>query len=635
MAGWWIRAVGLFFGSAWSAVLFAQAALTVRGAFLQTWQNAELRSAAGILDCGILRSGSGSGWSLAAGMEIPLSPLRLEVALASTQFKGYLTTQNSFPFRDTVSGSVIEVTTKPRLESSWLFAELQPALHAVLGKRFRTIVGFRIGTSLLARFRQEEYIIDPDTVFFLLPDGRRVRNRLLAEGQFRQRNRFLLGAFAGFEHAARIARGWEWLQRFGVEYTASSLLAEAPWRLWSVRAEMGLRIGFPTPPEVVPPPSVSPPQPTVAPPPPALHPSLALHMLNIEARVQSGVELLATPPVVPSVFFAQNSAEIPERYRRTYLEGEELTEYDPLTAHQLVLPYTAFLARRNPRSRIIVEGATSGEDELGGIQLAQQRAEAVRQALVALGVPAERITVRWSVLPRSPSNPAYAEGRQENRRVDILVLDAPVIEYVQRQQFRELIGTLTVQVRCRDVPAGELLELDVTCSDTLHRLPCSPDTIVRLPVRCRLPVQAESVPLVVRGIVPRSGIAADIYSELVPSEYPHDTVVLDVRRFRAILRFEYNSAQLLPEVQERLRQLVALLPPSASVVIYGSTDALGTEQRNVELTEERARRTAEFLRRLSPLLRIRTAALPPERKFPEHLPEGRFLNRSIWIEVEP
>jgi outer membrane protein OmpA-like peptidoglycan-associated protein len=131
------------------------------------------------------------------------------------------------------------------------------------------------------------------------------------------------------------------------------------------------------------------------------------------------------------------------------------------------------------------------------------------------------------------------------------------------------------------------------------------------------------------------GVAAEATLEVLPERYPHDTVELDVRRFRAILRFDYNSSELSPEVRERLRQLVEFLPAQARVVIYGSSDALGTERRNVELTEERARKTAQFLHQLAPWLLVRTLPLPASWKFSERFPEGRFLNRSIWIELEP
>ncbi len=628
--GWrWLSCVVIVVPIAW-----AQPALTLRGLFLRNWHVAQLRDAGGIINCGTLRSGTGNGWGAAVGIEFPFSNMCLELGLILGRRDGILTTQNAFPFRDTITGAVVDVNTEVQLQNSWLIAQFQPMLHVLFGDRLRAMGGFWLGTSLAARFRQEEQILSPDTVFFLLPDGRRVQSRLLYEGNFRNRTRFQLGATVGLEHTVRLGGRWQWLQRFGVEYTLSSLLKEAPWRLWTLQAEMGLRWEI-TPPRSerpLPPPPLSPP-PVAEHPPAEPSPSVFVQPLEIQARIRTGYELLATPPVVPAVFFAQNSADIPERYKRTMVE-KELTELDALTVHQFVLPYIAQILKRYAQAHVVLGGATSGEDEPGGIELARRRAEAVRRALIELGVPAERITLRWSLLPPTPSNPAYAEGREENRRVDIVVLKAPTIEYVRHQRFRELVGNLTLRIQCRNTDPQEQLELSISCNDTPVHLPCSVESIHSLPLQCRLPQSEGSFPLFLRAVAPKSGVASDAYMEVHPLAYPHDTVLLDLRRFRAVLRFDYNSSQLLPEVEERLRQLVSFLPPSASVTIYGSTDALGTEQRNIELTAERARRTAEFLKALSPTIRIRTAALPPERKFPETLPEGRFLNRSIWIEAE-
>ncbi len=613
----------------------AQVAVSLRGAFLESWHQAQLRSTEDILDCGLLRSGTGSGWSAAVGVDFPLSPLRLELAFQLAQRGGTLAARNTFPIRDTITGAVIDVITEARLQSSWLTGELQSVLLLPFARRFQAFAGLRIGTPVATHFRQEEHIISPDTLFFVGPDGQRRRSRLLAEGKFRLPARFQLGLVAGIEHALSLGGSLEWVQRFGIEYTPTSLLPDAVWRLWGARVETGFRMrlgapSLPLPPS--PPAPVSPPQPL--PSPPVEAPALTLVPLGLTARVRTGQELYATPPVVLAVFFEHNSARIPERYIQSATAPDTLVSLDPLEAHRYVLPYVSWLLQRHAAARIVLEGATSGDDEPEGIALAQQRAEAVRRALQALGVPAERITVRASLLPRTPSNPTYPEGRAENRRVDIVLQNAPSIEYVRRQLFRELVGELSLQVECRGMPEEERLELSLSCGDSLRLVPCTPQEPLRLPFSCRLPATHQgSFPLQIRAASTRYGVAAEALLEVLPENYLHDTVALDVRRFRAILRFDYNSSELLPEVQERLRQLVELLPAHAQVIIYGSTDALGTERRNVELTEERAQKTAQFLRRLAPTLMVRTLPLPPRRKFDETFPEGRFLNRSIWVEV--
>ncbi|MEN3026538.1 MAG: OmpA family protein [Chlorobiota bacterium] len=631
-----VVAVAVIVALGWlgGTVLQAQISISLRAALLQTWHAAELRSTSGIVDCGTFRSGSGQGWGAAVGVEFPvLSPLRVELSALLSQRGGTLVTQTTFPIRDTVTGDVLDVTTEAQLESRWLVGELQPALVLPIGKRFRAVLGGRIGLPLVARFRQLEHIRSPDTVLFLMPDGRRLRTRLLAEGTFSPLRIPHVGLTAGLEHSVSIGASIRWLQRAVVEYNLTSFLPDARWRSWSARAETGIRLEIPLPSSPPVPPSPSPPPPSPPPPPRPEPPLLSLQPTEITGSMRMGYELLATPPIVTAVFFEHDSARVPERYVRRNTPLEEIFSLDPLTAHRYVLPYVAEVLRRNPAALVVLEGATSAEDESGGEVLARQRCEAVSQALQALGVPAGRISMRWRLLPRVPSNPAYPEGRAENRRVDVVIQNAASIEYVRQQLFSEFIGVARLRVACRGLDERATLELRASCSDTLLRLPCRYG-VVELPLQCRLPAESPGLPLVVSATVPSAGTATDAHMELALQEYPRDTVLLDTRRFRAILRFDYNSSVLTSEVEERLRQLVAILPRQARVRIYGSSDALGTERRNVELTAERAQRTAEFLRRLAPELQVQTLPLPAARKFPEDFPEGRFLNRSIWVEVE-
>jgi len=77
---------------------------------------------------------------------------------------------------------------------------------------------------------------------------------------------------------------------------------------------------------------------------------------------------------------------------------------------------------RNSYTRVTVEGHTdSSGDHEHNVALSQHRAEAVRQYLIAHGVPGERIvTVGLGDADPIASNDD-AEGRQLNRRVDVIV----------------------------------------------------------------------------------------------------------------------------------------------------------------------------------------------------------------------
>jgi outer membrane protein OmpA-like peptidoglycan-associated protein len=80
------------------------------------------------------------------------------------------------------------------------------------------------------------------------------------------------------------------------------------------------------------------------------------------------------------------------------------------------------LTKQDPDSRIAVQGYTDSQGSQSFNQdLSQHRAEAVRTYLVAHGISADRITAQGL----GPANPvadnASAEGRADNRRVEIIV----------------------------------------------------------------------------------------------------------------------------------------------------------------------------------------------------------------------
>ena len=86
----------------------------------------------------------------------------------------------------------------------------------------------------------------------------------------------------------------------------------------------------------------------------------------------------------------------------------------------------AFL-RENPERSVLVEGHT---DSTGGdsfnLSLSQRRADAVRNALMSRGVAAERIVARGYGKQYPVADNSHAAGRQQNRRVEIVVLDEGV-----------------------------------------------------------------------------------------------------------------------------------------------------------------------------------------------------------------
>lgn len=82
------------------------------------------------------------------------------------------------------------------------------------------------------------------------------------------------------------------------------------------------------------------------------------------------------------------------------------------------------LLQSEPSRRIRIEGHTDDRGEASlNLKLSENRASAVRDALVKLGVDSQRITILGLGEDFPIADNATEEGRQQNRRVDVILLD--------------------------------------------------------------------------------------------------------------------------------------------------------------------------------------------------------------------
>jgi outer membrane protein OmpA-like peptidoglycan-associated protein len=133
-----------------------------------------------------------------------------------------------------------------------------------------------------------------------------------------------------------------------------------------------------------------------------------------------------------------------------------------------------------------------------------------------------------------------------------------------------------------------------------------------------------------------SSSAGGQYSEvkqMIPAErLTRRRIALSTEGFEAVLRFDYNSAELLDDVKTLLRQLAEQLPEGATIVIEGSADILGSQERNRQLSGNRAANTEAYIRTITTknFTFVTSSQASP---FSDATPQGRFLNRNIRIRV--
>jgi outer membrane protein OmpA-like peptidoglycan-associated protein len=102
-------------------------------------------------------------------------------------------------------------------------------------------------------------------------------------------------------------------------------------------------------------------------------------------------------------------------------------KWDLLPAAQLKLNDVAnALTKEDPLSKIVVEGHTDSQGQPGYNQeLSQHRAQAVRDYLVSRGIASDRIVAQGFGPTRTIADNKSAEGRANNRRVEIVVQPSP------------------------------------------------------------------------------------------------------------------------------------------------------------------------------------------------------------------
>ncbi len=93
----------------------------------------------------------------------------------------------------------------------------------------------------------------------------------------------------------------------------------------------------------------------------------------------------------------------------------------------------ASFLEKSPDRSVAIEGHTdSVGTESFNQQLSEERANAVKEALMAKGIPAERVTTVGKGEDEPVASNSDAAGRQQNRRVEIIVLN-PGTPVAQRQ----------------------------------------------------------------------------------------------------------------------------------------------------------------------------------------------------------
>ncbi|HRP01687.1 MAG TPA: OmpA family protein [Candidatus Kapabacteria bacterium] len=611
----------------------------LRGGLAFNYYNLNFTSFDGAVDCGLFSNGYGTAFFGEASVEKAISEqFQFLLSLSYFDRSAKFSVINSFESRDLNDNQIVTVNTENYIQTTLNFLEIAPHLKYVLIRDFinaplRIGIGARIAIPLSKQFVQKERIVSPNNAVFINSGGVRTQVRDLAEGVINTINPLQYGIRADLENLLDIGNGNYFTQSVIFDYNLSDLTNDTKWNIWSLNLGLGIRFSIQQSPQIKPiqkeieyiedtkekPIFIEPKE------------EEKVFSLKIDSisglKIETGSELLATIPLVNAVFFDLKSYEIPKFYRQGKIDSLDLFYSDPISVHSYVLQRIANILDRNINSSVILQSSTSGADELNNLELSKMRAEKVRDALISLGISSNKIKIQPLITPINQSNPDVNEGRIENRRVEIIVQNAPLQEYVNFIKYRELAATVNYSVKIKNYDSSE-----VTIIESINHTKSiiNKEGNYSFDIDKRLLNDDSTLTINIQSQIQDSTTKISEKIDLSKAEIINKDYNLD--NFVAILMFEYNSSNLSTENKVLLKQLSDKLPNWITIELIGSADIIGTSEYNQELAKQRALNTEKFINSISNnKFIIRTKIMID--KFDDTTPQGRFLNRSIKIRL--
>lgn len=367
-------------------------------------------------------------------------------------------------------------------------------------------------------------------------------------------------------------------------------------------------------------------------------------------------------PLLSYVFFDKNSATIPERYLN-FENSAAIKEFNftdstikggTLDKYYHVMNIYAYRMLQRPNAKLVITGTNDNTtpEEKGNIELSKKRAQVVYDYFKNVwNIPAERMTMQFVNLPKTPSNPKDTLGWQENRRVEIYCEDwevaKPVFEkdpkifpqpetmnWVLNNGIEEkLIAKRRIEITRNGQPWNTITDdkitpekIDWNWTNTNKEYPKDEAKYTaKLIVTTQSGAECMSEPIdipvmQVRTEKKQTGEGADsLYENYSLILFPFNSYDPGPLNDRIMNDYVYNRCQ-----------------PSSKIEITGHTDIIGLYETNKKLSVNRA---GTVYKGINGKTRGAVNALKSDGVgedaplYTNDLPEGRFYNRTVQVKI--
>lgn len=362
-------------------------------------------------------------------------------------------------------------------------------------------------------------------------------------------------------------------------------------------------------------------------------------------------------PLLNYIFFQKNSSLLDDKYNKLDKEEKEIFQISSIVPSQMNVYYNllniiGYRLTNFPDTKITITGCNDETDsEKGNISLSKERAEVVRRYLSDVwNIGNERMEIAWRNSPSNPSNKKDTLGIEENRRVEITSTDPRILEVVESFSNSLVSEPEILFINSRSETNNEIQNWTFTVQQQNKKLYEQKGTF-NFPSSIAWNVtSALAGKEITSGDFEFSVRAVDkVGVESVPNSFklPINLITQEKKKLEALgdkfvekvslVLFEFNSSNLDTRNKNAIMNLNESIKLNSTLIVKGYTDAIGSEEANLRLSQNRAKNVLESIKKL----------LKPETKllsfvgigktaplYDNNLPEGRFHNRTCQIVIE-
>lgn len=378
------------------------------------------------------------------------------------------------------------------------------------------------------------------------------------------------------------------------------------------------------------------------------------------------IEIEETPwievvPVLPYIFFDSASSLIAMRYNQLpsvessiRFSFDSLLNVGPLDVHWHVLNVIGRRLRDYPDATGTIVGTGSSDEIASGSAVRAARAEAVRRYLTNVwGIGPSRLKTTTRTVPLVPSSEESVEGRAENRRVEFVFDDPRILEPLTIRRLASIASPPAVAFKHEMVSDSAIAEWSISVvqgeKELLRFMGSGDEESLKqdklwslADLRINKDLTEIRYRLDVRDVTGQTTAADGRFRVIERKRQSHDdSLVMTptiVEHF--LVGFNYNSSELLAQHRVRLDEIAQTISPDDELLLVGYTDRIGAQERNRQLSFERAQIVYNALRQSRQRDRLPSESAitvrgygPQEELFDNALPEGRMFSRMVRLVI--